>query len=80
MILIAADGEEREREIYGMAAAICLPIFSFLQIKDFFSLSPYRTGLKGGPQVWLILILLLVYHFCLDLPAAFTQPGARLLA
>ena len=41
----------------------------------------FRARLKGGHQVWLILLLLLLtYHFCLSLPAAFTQPGARLLA
>ena len=37
----------------------------------------YRDWLKGGPQVWWSA---LAYHFCLALPAAFTQPEAHLLA
>ena len=38
----------------------------------------YRAPLLGGPQVWRIWFLhpALAYHFCLNLPAAFTQHGA----
>ena len=41
----------------------------------------YRGRLKGSPQVWWILfLLLLTTYFCLVLPAAFTRHGKHLLS
>ena len=42
----------------------------------------YRDRLKGGPRYpgLVISVAAVAYHICLALPAAFTQPGANLLA
>ena len=40
----------------------------------------YRTRLKGSPPGLVNFITALAYHFCLALPAVFTQPGGHLLA
>ena len=62
----------REREIYDMAAAaICFPIFSFLQIKDFFSLSVQGLAKRRSPGL-VNFVTAVAYHLCLALPAAFT--------
>ena len=37
----------------------------------------YRARIKGGPQSFVASV---AYHLCPALPAAFTQPGASLLA
>ena len=39
----------------------------------------YRAPLIGGPQVSWVFVPAIAYHFRLNLPAAFTEPGARLL-
>ena len=51
---------------------------------QYFSRSLYNYYVKGS-TIWrapgfVNFVLALAYHFCLNLPAAFTQPGARLLA
>ena len=58
-----------------LADVLCFPhIASSLPLSTL-----YRARLKGFSQVWWILFLLL-YHFCLSLPAAFMKPGDHLLA
>ena len=45
-----------------------------------YALTHVQRSAKGGAPGLVNLVLALGYHIYLSLPAAFTQPGARLLA
>ena len=42
----------------------------------------HRTKLQGSAKIWALglvnFVLVVAYHFCLALPATFTQPGVHL--
>ena len=45
-----------------------------------FKSSPRQRLAKGGAPGWVNFITAVAYYFCLNLPAAFTQPGASTFA